>query len=187
MYGAPYGVAPSLASGALLYTDRVRGELRLLRVMDLPSPNVLVYAGLVEPTGVTIVGDLAYVACGRKANELAGSILFFDVSSMLNPRRAKKKPTKRKLEVSCADGHRGRCATFPLGLASSTKGLFVTSRGENIVCVMRELAKRVTGVRQVFRQRTVVHGERASRSIVNRTTALWSIWMVASLILAGLE
>ena len=38
----------------------------------------------------------------------------------------------------------------------------------------------------VPRVRTVVRGERASRSIVNRTTALWSIWMVASLILAGL-
>ena len=37
----------------------------------------------------------------------------------------------------------------------------------------------------VLRLRTVVRGERASRSIVNRTTALWSIWMVASLILAG--
>ena len=37
-----------------------------------------------------------------------------------------------------------------------------------------------------LRLRTVVRGERASRSIVNRTTALWSIWMVASLILAGL-
>ena len=31
----------------------------------------------------------------------------------------------------------------------------------------------------------VSRGERASRSIVNRTTALWSIWIVASLILAG--
>ena len=39
----------------------------------------------------------------------------------------------------------------------------------------------------VLRLRTVARGERASRSIVNRTTALWSIWMVASLILAGLE
>ena len=38
----------------------------------------------------------------------------------------------------------------------------------------------------VPRVRTVVRGERASRSIVNRTTALWSIWVVASLILAGL-
>ena len=38
----------------------------------------------------------------------------------------------------------------------------------------------------VPRVRTVVRGERASRSIVNRTTALWSIWMVASLVLAGL-
>ena len=37
-----------------------------------------------------------------------------------------------------------------------------------------------------LRLRTVVRGERASRSIVNRTTALWSIWMVSSLILAGL-
>ena len=36
------------------------------------------------------------------------------------------------------------------------------------------------------RVRTVVRGERASRSIVNRTTASWSIWVVASLILAGL-
>ena len=38
----------------------------------------------------------------------------------------------------------------------------------------------------VLRLRTVVRGERASRSIVNKTTALWSIWMVASLILADL-
>ena len=37
-----------------------------------------------------------------------------------------------------------------------------------------------------LRLRTIVRGERASRSIVNRTTALWSIGMVASLILAGL-
>ena len=35
-----------------------------------------------------------------------------------------------------------------------------------------------------LRLRTVARGERASRSIVNRTTALWSIWMVTSLILA---
>ena len=37
-----------------------------------------------------------------------------------------------------------------------------------------------------LRLRTVVRGERASRSIVNKTTALWSIWVVASLILADL-
>ena len=43
-----------------------------------------------------------------------------------------------------------------------------------------------SGANSVLRLRTVVRGERASRSIVNRTTALWSIWMVASLILAGL-
>ena len=38
----------------------------------------------------------------------------------------------------------------------------------------------------VPRVRTVVRGERASRSIVNRTTGLWSIWRVASLIPAVL-
>ena len=42
-----------------------------------------------------------------------------------------------------------------------------------------------SGANSVPRVRTVVRGERASRSIVNRTTVLWSIWMVASLILAG--
>ena len=42
-----------------------------------------------------------------------------------------------------------------------------------------------SGANSVPRVRTVVRGERASRSIVNRTTALWSIWMVAPLILAG--
>ena len=43
-----------------------------------------------------------------------------------------------------------------------------------------------SGAFPVLRLRTVVRGERASRSIVNRTTALWSIWVVASLILADL-
>ena len=43
-----------------------------------------------------------------------------------------------------------------------------------------------SGANSVPRVRTVVRGEWASRSIVNRTTALWSIWMVSSLILAGL-
>ena len=41
-----------------------------------------------------------------------------------------------------------------------------------------------SGANSVPRVRTVVRGEWASRSIVNRTTALWSIWMVSSLILA---
>ena len=43
-----------------------------------------------------------------------------------------------------------------------------------------------SGAFPVPRVRTVTRGERASRSIVNRTTALWSIWIVASLIVAGL-
>ena len=42
-----------------------------------------------------------------------------------------------------------------------------------------------SGAFPVLRLRTVVRGGRASRSIVNRTTALWAIWMVSSLIVAG--
>ena len=42
-----------------------------------------------------------------------------------------------------------------------------------------------SGAFLVPRLRTVVRGERASRSIVNRTTGLWSIWVVASLILSS--
>ena len=42
-----------------------------------------------------------------------------------------------------------------------------------------------SGANSVPRVRTVVRGERASRSIVNRTTAFWLIGIVASLILAG--
>ena len=34
--------------------------------------------------------------------------------------------------------------------------------------------------------RTVARGERASRPIVNKATALWSIWVVASLIVSDL-
>ena len=43
-----------------------------------------------------------------------------------------------------------------------------------------------SGAFLVLRLRTVVRGERASLSIVNRTTALWSIWVMASLIIVGL-
>ena len=42
-----------------------------------------------------------------------------------------------------------------------------------------------SGAFPVLRLRTVVRGERASRSIVNRRTGFWSIWIVPSLILAG--
>jgi len=41
-----------------------------------------------------------------------------------------------------------------------------------------------SGAFPVLRLRTVVRGERASRSIVNSLTALWSIGVVSSLILA---
>ena len=68
--------------------------------------------------------------------------------------------------VSAQAGYLARPATE----APETQIYFITHR---------------SGAFLVLRLRTVVRGERVSRSIVNRTTALWSIWMVASLILAG--
>ncbi|KAH8082521.1 hypothetical protein JL720_8548 [Aureococcus anophagefferens] len=49
-------------SGVLLYTDKGRGELRSLKMMDIPAPNAMVLSGLVEPTGVALRGDVAYAA-----------------------------------------------------------------------------------------------------------------------------
>ena len=69
--------------------------------------------------------------------------------------------------VSAQAGYLAR----PITEAPETQIYFITHR---------------SGANSVPRVRTVVRGERASRSIVNRTTALWSIWMVASLILADL-
>ena len=43
-----------------------------------------------------------------------------------------------------------------------------------------------SGAFLVLRQRTVVHGERASQSVVKRTTVLWSIRIDSSLTLADL-
>ena len=63
------------------------------------------------------------------------------------------------------------CMARPRAEAPETQIYFITHR---------------SGAFPVLRVRIVVRGERASRSIVNRTTALWSIWMAASLILAGL-
>ena len=59
----------------------------------------------------------------------------------------------------------------PLTKAPETQFYFITHR---------------SGAFPALRLRAVVRGERASRSIVNRTTAFWSIWIVASLIPAGL-
>jgi len=46
--------------------------------------------------------------------------------------------------------------------------------------------KHGSGAFPVLRLRTVVRGERASGSIVNRTTAAWFLGVMESLILAGL-
>jgi len=75
----------------------------------------------------------------------------------------------RGVSSNVVDPQAGRMAR-PVTEAPETQIYFTTHR---------------SGAFSVPRVRTVVRGERASRSIVNRTTALWSTWMVSPLILAG--
>ena len=107
-------------------------------------------------------------------------------------------------EVTRADGRRSRCGANISQIVGSRVGRAAQSNRVtlgNVVAVQPGwMARPVTeapetqiyfithgsGAFPVLRLRTVARGERASRSIVNRTTALWYIWMVTSLILAGL-
>ena len=94
---------------------------------------------------------------------------FAHISQIMGSRDRRPAPSilgSRSNVVSSQAGYLAR----PRTKAPETQIYFITHR---------------SGAFLVPRVRTVVRGERASRSIVNRTTALWSIWMVASLILAG--
>ena len=98
------------------------------------------------------------------------SKLFANLSQILGSRDRRPAPSifgSRSNVVRNQSGYLAR----PTTKAPETQIYFITHR---------------SGAFLVLRVRTVARGERASRSIVNRTTALWSIWMVASLILAGL-
>ena len=92
------------------------------------------------------------------------------IGEMLGPRDSRPAPSifgSRSNVVASQAGYLDR----PTTEAPETQIYFINHR---------------SGAFPVPRVRTVARGERASRLIVNRTTALWCIWMVASLILAGL-
>ena len=88
---------------------------------------------------------------------------------MLGPRDRRPAPSILGSRSNVVDNQAGYLA-HPVTEAPETQIYFIKHR---------------SGAFLVLRLRTVARGERASRSIVNRTTALWSIWGVASLILAG--
>ena len=91
------------------------------------------------------------------------------IGEMLGPRDRRPAPSifgSRSNVVGSQAGYLAR----PITKAPETQIYFITHR---------------SGANSVPRVRTVVRGERASRSIVNRMTALWSIWVVASLIFSG--
>ena len=107
-------------------------------------------------------------------------------------------------EGTRADGRRTRCCAKMKEIVGSRDGRAARSilgSRSNVVAVQPKWMDRPrteapetriyftthrSGANSVPRVRTVVRGERASRSIVNRTTALWFIWIVSSLILTGL-
>ena len=92
------------------------------------------------------------------------------ISEMLGLRFGRGAPSILGSRSNVVDNQAGYLAR-PTTEAPETQIYFITHR---------------SGAFSGLRQRTVVRGERASRSIVNKTTALWSIWVMASLILAGL-
>ena len=97
-----------------------------------------------------------------------GLMPFFNQIVGSRPSRAARSVVgSRSNVVSSQAGYLAR----PITKAPETQIYFTTHR---------------SGANSVPRVGTVVRGERKSRSIVNRTTALWSIWVVASLIFAGL-
>ena len=93
-----------------------------------------------------------------------------DLSKILRSRARRSARSKQDLSSNVVDAQPGYLAR-PTPEAPETQ----------IYCTNHR-----SGANSVPRVRTVVRGERASRSIVNRTTALWSIWVMQSLILAGL-
>jgi len=96
------------------------------------------------------------------------SVFFAHFSEMLRPRDGRGASWKRERSSNVVVAQAGYLARSTTK-APETQIYFINRR---------------SGANSVPRVRTVVRGERASRSIVNRTTALWSIWMVESLILA---
>ena len=92
------------------------------------------------------------------------------INKIMGSRARRSARSKRDLSFNVVDNQAGYLAR-PATKAPETQIYFINHR---------------SGANSVPRVRTVARGERASRSIVNRTTALWSIWMVSSLILAGL-
>ena len=99
------------------------------------------------------------------------SVFFAHISEMLRPRDGRGASWKRERSSNVVVAQAGYLARSTTK-APETQIYFINHRSEAF---------------PVPRVRTVVRGERASRSIVNRTTVLWSIWRVASLILAGSE
>jgi hypothetical protein len=103
-------------------------------------------------------------ADGRRSKQFAHMI------EMLGPRVRRPAPSILGSRSNVVSNQAGWMAR-PRTKSPETQIYFITHR---------------SGAFPVPRVRTVVRGERASRSIVNRTTALWSIWMVSSLIVADL-
>ena len=95
---------------------------------------------------------------------------FVHMSEMMRSRVRRPAPSILGSQSNVGRSRAGYLAR-PVTEAPETQIYFITHR---------------SGATLVLRLRTAVLGERASRSIMYTTTALWSIWMVTSLMLAGL-
>ena len=100
-----------------------------------------------------------------------------------HPRLEKRRVTTASRLRRCSLPRRSsRASALAMQRRSTGGGIHLLTRTGDFTKRCQDEKARIDAIRL----RAVVRGERASRSIVNRTTALWSTWMVSSLILAGL-
>ena len=130
--------------------------------------NILIWTSRMSVDNET--NDRAMVHGNGTRADGRRSKLFAQIGEMLGPRDRRPAPSILGSRSNVVDSQAGYLAR-PRTKAPETQIYFTNHR---------------SGAFPVLRVRTVVRGERASQSIVNRTTALWSIWVVASLILADL-
>jgi len=141
MLRAPYGLVFIPSCGRLIYVDKILGELRQVRMMNLPSENTRVASDLRNPTDLAVIGDKAFVCCGSASESTglgAGTIAIVDISAVTRPRKKSSRAPTTTLDVMPSASSTGCCVMQPFAIASSPSGieLFVTDVAQNItICL----------------------------------------------------
>ena len=179
---------------------------RSRKIRNYPRPPSSRRSGLVGPHTTPPIVNYKYMTSTRREGYF-GAAHARDVNILIwTSRKSVDHGTNDRVMVhgdgTRADGRRSKCFALLCEILGSRVGVARQSlriKKSNVVGAQagylarpatESPAKQIyftnhrSGANSVPRVRTVARGERASRSIVNRTTALWSIWIVSSLILS---